>query len=706
MGVLDLLSRVNDALERAFVTGPAVVDPAVVDFGAPSEWSPSEYGDYIATSNGVYACVRLRATNLASLPLRLYSENAESDRIDLPRTHEAVRLFRTVNPFWTFKRLTEMTEMSMGLWGQAFWVMAMRGNRPAELWWARPDRMTVHPHPSEYISHFTYDHGGREIRFERDEVAWIRYPNPLDEFSGLSPLAAARLAADTSTAAMKSNYMIFRNGVQAAALIAPAQGATMLTDEQAKTLTDQINRRMKGIDNAHRIGVLRFDVDVKQLSMTPEDAQYLGSLDWNLQDIARAYGIPIDKIGGKRTHENVEESDRAFWADTMKPEAELIAAEITEQILPKFGPNLVAEFDLSGVDVLHEAESARWERERGMIEVGRKTINEIREENGEKPVPWGNVWWAQSTLMPIDSEEKPVAPVPPALAANAGQGGETDPEEDDDETAERRVGAANTRTIAYGSDEHRRLWQRQLDRAEPWEALVATTTTQLLLDQQQSVLARLRQRGIRAEDAVAMEPFDRSRWIKAFRTEIRPALFEIATQAAALELDELGVPLLFDVQDPNVIRAMERQAQRFAEQVNQTTWNDLRASIAEGIAEGEDIDAIAERVLEVMRDRIRSSKETIARTEVTTASTTGTLASWDQSGVVQGKQWLAALDDRTRKSHVDAHGQTVGINDDFHVGGAVGPGPGNMGSAREDINCRCSLVPVIDTEIPTVTLED
>lgn len=706
MGVLD---RIGTYFERAFAVGPAVVDPSIATFGvAPETWSPAKYGDYIATSNGVYACVRLRATNLAGLPLRIYTEKADGDRDELPHTHQAVQLFRTVNPYWTLPRLLQMTEMSMGLWGQSFWVMAMRGRRPGELWWARPDRMTVHPHPEDYISHFTYEQGGRKIRFERDEVAWIRYPNPLDEFSGLSPLGAARLAADTSTAAMKSNYNIFRNGVQAAALIAPAKGATMLTEEQAQSLKTDINRRMQGVDNAHRIGVLRFDVDVKQLSMTPEDAEYLGSLNWNLEDIARAYGIPIDKIGGRRTHENVEESDRAFWADTMKPEAELIAAEITEQILPKFGGNLVADFDLSGVDVLHEAESARWERERGMIEVGRKTVNEIREANGEDPVPWGNVWWAQSTLIPIDSEEKPVAPIPPALAANAGQDTDDTPEPpaEDDDATERQAHAGNTRTIAYGSDEHRRRWERQIAHAEPWERMIADVTTQLMLDQQQSVLARLRQRGIRAEDAVALEPFDRSRWIKTFRTEIRPALFEIATQQAALELDELGVATLFDVHDPNVIRAMERQAQRFAEEVNQTTWNSLRASIAEGIAEGEDIDAIADRVLKVMQDRIRSSKEVIARTEVTTSATTGTLASWDQSGVVVGKQWLAALDDRTRKTHVEAHGQIVGLDDDFHVGSAVGPGPGNMGSARESINCRCSMAPVVDTTVPTVTLED
>lgn len=52
----------------------------------------------------------------------------------------------------------------------------------------------------------------------------------------------------------------------------------------------------------------------------------------------------------------------------------------------------------------------------------------------------------------------------------------------------------------------------------------------------------------------------------------------------------------------------------------------------------------------------------------------------------------SALDDRTRESHVAAHGQTVGLDEDFVVGGARGPAPGQMGQADVDINCRCSLL--------------
>lgn len=684
------------AAVRSFVTGPADVAWGESVFGVGNEWSPGKYGDYLATSNAVYACVTLRATNLAGLPLKLYRVTATGEHDEIT-AHPALELLTRVNPYWTFGRLVSMTEQSLSVWGQAFWFLSRggRGGRPQEIWWARPDRVKVVPHPAEYISHFEYETNGETIRFERDETVWFRYPNPIDQYAGLSPLAAARLAADTNSAAMRSNYNIFRNGVMASSLIAPKPGQN-LTEEQAKSLTTQMNRRFAGIDNAHKVGVLRFDVDVKQLNMTPHDAEFLGALKWTLEDVCRAYGVPVDKIGGERTYQNVEEADRAFWADTMKPEAAFLAEEITEQLLPLFGgQNIIARFDLSGIDVLHEAESARWEREAGQLDRGAITINEWRDDRGLDPVPWGDVVWLPSTHMPIDSPEKPAPVLPPALAA----GGNTpESSEDAPESTERTYTADTTRTIPYGSPEHRQRWQRAVDRAEPWEGLVRAEVTRLFNDQKQSVLARLRQRGARIAEDAALDPFDRGRWIRSFRIAMRPVIERIVTESAELQADDLGFALVFDVADPFVARAIERQVQRFAEQVNGTTWDALRAAISEGIGEGDDIEQIAARVEAVMGDRIRSDGETIARTETTAASTMGTEASWEQSGVVRGKQWLAALDGRTRQTHVEAHGQTVALGGVFTVGAASGSGPGMMSSARESVNCRCTLVPVLDTE--------
>jgi hypothetical protein len=88
-----------------------------------------------------------------------------------------------------------------------------------------------------------------------------------------------------------------------------------------------------------------------------------------------------------------------------------------------------------------------------------------------------------------------------------------------------------------------------------------------------------------------------------------------------------------------------------------------------------------------MGERIRSSATTIARTETNGATNGGAIVAAQESGVVQGKTWVAALDERTRDTHLEAHDQTVPLDQDFAVGAGVGPSPGQIGLAEEDINC-------------------
>jgi SPP1 gp7 family putative phage head morphogenesis protein len=254
--------------------------------------------------------------------------------------------------------------------------------------------------------------------------------------------------------------------------------------------------------------------------------------------------------------------------------------------------------------------------------------------------------------------------------------------------------------MAYGSPEHRAAFQRFVSRTEKHETAVATVTADLMRRQKQAVLAKVKEgRSLKRDAAEADDfPFNKARWIKQFRETIRPVLTEIVKDAGSQALEDLDIASAFDVTDPNVRQFLMQRAQRFAVEVNETTWEQLRASLADGMDGGEGIDQLAARVNAVMGDRIRSSGEVIARTESLGAYSGGVTESWRQSGVVKGKTWLSAIDDRTRPDHVDAHGQEVGLDEDFDVGDASGPGPGMMDDPAQDCNCRCSMTAVLDTD--------
>ena len=868
------IRRYTESVARAFVTGPgAVPDQSsmtnyLAGFGLEPE-SRVDYGEYIRTSNAVYTAARLRSSLLSSMPIVAYRVAADGRR-DKVTAGPLVELLSKVNPFWTFQRLVEMTELSLCLWGSAYIFLDRGTNRraaPRELWWARPDKVTVVPDKANYVSHFLYEVGSDQppIRFERDEVVWLRYPNPLDEFDGLSPLASAAIAADTSRAAMISNAAMFRNGLQMAGVVQPANGQT-LTEEQARGLEQSMARRFKGADKAHRWGVLRFEAKFQPLSVTPKDAEYLGSLRWSLEEICRAYGVPLDLVGGERTYANQHDARIAVWTDTILPEARFIATELTEQLLPLF-PNAadLIEFDSSGVSVLQDAEAAKWAIEKEKIDAGILLPNEWRASKGLDPVPWGDAWWAPTAgggLGPVTGALPPIAPnqqiafggltvnelrqsqgldpVPwgdvwwapagslPVVSGDLPEGsppsenvGELPPIEDEpiDDTPDdldddgrsvravadidlrptesvaavaRRalawkeegrpggtaVGLARANQLAnrervspetiarmvsffarhevdkqaegfsdgedgfpspgrvawdlWGGDPGRAWAERKRDQivaeqeagrsvpvvarefgdaahiarfaahvraVEDDEREFGDAVADLMRRQRQAVMARVRsERSGRNVTDAAENPFDLPRWIREFRVVMRPIYRKIARGAGQTGLDEVGVGIAFDVLDPQFVRFMERQVQRFAEEVNQTTWEDLRKSLAESIEAGEDINQAMARVDDVMGSRIRSSAEIIARTEVNTAYNGGQVEGWRQSGTVGGKRWSSSLDARVRDAHAAAHDQTVALDEPFVVDGEEGMHPGDFPSARNVANCRCSMVPIVDTD--------
>jgi len=265
--------------------------------------------------------------------------------------------------------------------------------------------------------------------------------------------------------------------------------------------------------------------------------------------------------------------------------------------------------------------------------------------------------------------------------------------------------------VEVGSEEHERIWKRFERRVGTREARFKRLIRDLWKRQEDSILAQLRSIE-RIEGKRDLDPFDMKDWVKRFREAFRPILRKVVDEAGNESLEDLMLIVDFDIAAPAVIRAMEKQTQRFATHINETTWNDLRKTLAEGIDEGEGVDKLKARVKDTFMDYVGldpaageklSRLEMIARTEAVKASNAGQVEAWRQSGVVKGKAWLSALiPGRTRETHHQAHIQyqetPIGLDENFAVGAGSGPHPGAIGLPEEDINCLCTMTAVVSED--------
>jgi hypothetical protein len=389
MGLVDrILGHIGPAPERAWPVGKGALIGSDEDWGHDqSQFSPEEYGDYLATNNDVYTVVALRARMMSSLQMRFY-RGRESDKAEQP-TSPAASLFRFVNPFWTEPRLARMDEMSMGTWGQSFWAIERDSGKPKEIWWMKPPRVTPVADETNYIRGYWYESvtSGR-IWFEAHEVIWFRYPNPIDD-------------------------KLFSQGMQAAGIIVPANDKLTFSNDQADDLELQLKRKLTGSSNAHKWAVLRYEAAFKQLSITPKDAEYVAGLNMSRKQVFSAYGIPAALVGDMDNATIVRELQRAAWELTLIPDADFRAAEIREQYLPMFrgGPDH-CEYDFTKVAALQEAASEAWTREMQALDRGGITINEWRKSKGKPPVSWGDKPYMPVNKGPIGPDGLPQLPQP------------------------------------------------------------------------------------------------------------------------------------------------------------------------------------------------------------------------------------------------------------------------------------------------------
>lgn len=135
------------------------------------------------------------------------------------------------------------------------------------------------------------------------------------------------------------------------------------------------------------------------------------------------------------------------------------------------------------------------------------------------------------------------------------------------------------------------------------------------------------------------------------------------------------------------------------EDIKKTLLIDIQRTIAQGLIRGESYFTMAKGIKSAC-EMSATRAIRIARTEAGRAQALGQLQSYDDAeaqGVQLVKEWLSAIDNRTRPDHVRMNGKKANKKGLFTLpGGITAPGPHLTGYAKHDCNCRCRLIAVVN----------
>lgn len=204
----------------------------------------------------------------------------------------------------------------------------------------------------------------------------------------------------------------------------------------------------------------------------------------------------------------------------------------------------------------------------------------------------------------------------------------------------------------------------------------------------------------RIADALLLEILDAAaEEARLAATAHRPVLaaLKAAIKSSLTAMAVSGVTIPPDAVD----KIVTAQIGSMVTDVTATTIQAVKRIIEQGLAAGASVNDMQAGLMRAAAFRPARAL-TIARTETTRAISAGTVQAIEAvaaTGVKVRKQWLSARDDVVRDTHVELDGDTVAPGEDFvSSSGATGQAPGLLGEPGEDINCRCTTLPVVTEE--------
>ena len=292
-------------------------------FGRTTSGKPVNERTAMQTT-AVYACVRILAEAVASLPLHVYEYQDDGGK-KLVHDHPLYYLLHDEpNPEMTSFVFRETLMIHLLIWGNAYAQIIRDGaGRVLGLYPLLPDKMEVQRDDKGNI-YYVYSRNSDEnptfkeygnIKLKAEDVLHIPGLG-FDGLIGYSPIAMAKNAVGMTLACEEYGASFFANGANPGGVL---EHPGVLKDPSK--VRESWNSVYRGVSNAHKIAVLEEGMKYQQIGIPPEEAQFLETRKFQINEIARLYRIPPHMVGDldKSSFSNIEQQSLEFVKYTLDP---------------------------------------------------------------------------------------------------------------------------------------------------------------------------------------------------------------------------------------------------------------------------------------------------------------------------------------------------------------------------------------------------
>lgn len=384
----------------------SVSDPAVAEFfgAGQSNYSGVQVSESSSLGiSAVYRAVSLISGTLASLPLKTFLDEGEAER-------KQVRSFLD-NPAGPFGGVTpyewkQTVAIHLLLHGKAV-LLHLRNNAGAIIGLQPLHPLTVTTDAMSFDSNgrlqpktFTVATGNGQTRTltEGRDVTEILGMS-LDGWHGLSVISVARNSFGTLIAGDRAAARMFSSGALQSGIVTPEED---VGENEAKDIKAGLDRKVAGWENAGQLAFVNRKLKFTPWTMSAEDAQFIQSRQFQIEEIARWFGVPPFEL--------MQTEKQTSWGTGIEAQQRGLARgtllgwtmRIEQRLSRRLGTGRFVEFDFSALERPTPEQEIRLLLEQ--VNGGLLTVNEARRIRNLPPVDGGDVLRAGQSAADTASE--------------------------------------------------------------------------------------------------------------------------------------------------------------------------------------------------------------------------------------------------------------------------------------------------------------
>tara|TARA_R110002096_G_scaffold187982_1_gene367714 strand:+ start:3236 stop:4870 length:1635 start_codon:yes stop_codon:yes gene_type:complete len=330
------------------------------------------------TFSAVYAAIRVLAESVASLPVNVYERGDKGKRRAYDHPYYAL-LHDAPSPEQTAFSFFETMMGHVLSWGNAYAELVRDGRGEVrEIYPIPPQKIRIQRIDGQLV--YFYETNGGTVALPYGDVLHIAGLG-FDGLQGYSPVHMARTAIGLGKAAEEFGAAFFGNAAKPSGILShPGH----LSPEAMARLRESWNAMHSGPKAVGRVAIMEEGMKFEPISINPEDAQFLQTRKFQIEEIARIYRVSPMHLQdmSRATYSNFEHAMLAFYQDTLRPWVVKWEQEIKRKMFS--GGRYFAEFNISAM--LRGDTTTRFEAYRMGREAGFMSVNEIRAMENMNPI--------------------------------------------------------------------------------------------------------------------------------------------------------------------------------------------------------------------------------------------------------------------------------------------------------------------------------